>query len=116
MNEPLILTNPCSRTENVYSVLLVFETEVEHVTYTDPHTLIDITVPLLLFFSPAHLLLTKTYKHSRKMASSFTRLISGRNTAVLLASLGAGTMATGFLLSENSTLAAETKKKLYPPR
>lgn len=50
------------------------------------------------------------------MASSFTRLISGRNTAVLLASLGAGTMATGFLLSENSTLAAETKKKLYPPR
>lgn len=50
------------------------------------------------------------------MASSFTRLISGRNTAVLLASLGAGTMATGFLLSENSTLAAEAKKKLYPPR
>uniref|UniRef100_A0A8C3A6U5 Creatine kinase S-type, mitochondrial n=1 Tax=Cyclopterus lumpus TaxID=8103 RepID=A0A8C3A6U5_CYCLU len=33
------------------------------------------------------------------MANSFTRLISGRNTAVLLAGLGAGTMATGFLLS-----------------
>uniref|UniRef100_A0AAX7VTK2 Creatine kinase S-type, mitochondrial n=1 Tax=Astatotilapia calliptera TaxID=8154 RepID=A0AAX7VTK2_ASTCA len=48
------------------------------------------------------------------MASSFTRLISKRNTAVLLASLGAGT--AGFLLSENSSLAAEAKKKLYPPR
>uniref|UniRef100_A0A8C3A6C1 Creatine kinase S-type, mitochondrial n=1 Tax=Cyclopterus lumpus TaxID=8103 RepID=A0A8C3A6C1_CYCLU len=33
------------------------------------------------------------------MANSFTRLISGRNTAVLLAGLGAGTMATGFLLT-----------------
>lgn len=51
----------------------------------------------------------------RKMASSFTRLISGRNTAALLASLGAGTVATGFLLSDSS-LAAEAKKKLYPPR
>lgn len=51
---------------------------------------------------------------SRKMASSFTRLISKRNTAVLLAGLGAGT--AGFLLSENSSLAAEAKKKLYPPR
>lgn len=50
------------------------------------------------------------------MASTFTRLISGRNTAVLLASLGAGTVATGLLLSENSTLAAEAKKMLYPPR
>ncbi|CAI5667648.1 unnamed protein product [Oreochromis niloticus] len=47
------------------------------------------------------------------MASSFTRLISKRNTAVLLAGLGAGT--AGFLLSENSSLAAEAKKKLYPP-
>eukprot|EP00064_Thunnus_orientalis_P019524 superscaffoldBa00004924_g19646 len=49
------------------------------------------------------------------MASSFTRLMSGRNTAVLLASLGAGTVATGFMLSENNSLAAEMKKKLYPP-
>ncbi|MEQ2171235.1 hypothetical protein GOODEAATRI_008568 [Goodea atripinnis] len=44
------------------------------------------------------------------------RLISSRSTAVLLASLGAGTMATGVLLNENSSLAAEAKKKLYPPR
>lgn len=50
------------------------------------------------------------------MANSFTRLMSRRNAAVVLASLGAGTMATGFLMSENGTLAADTKKKLYPPR
>lgn len=50
------------------------------------------------------------------MASSFTRFISGRNAAVLLASLGAGTMATGFLLGESGSLAAEGRTKLYPPR
>ncbi|KAK7895471.1 hypothetical protein WMY93_020796 [Mugilogobius chulae] len=49
------------------------------------------------------------------MASSFTRLMSGRNKAVLLAGLGAGTMATGFLLSESSPLSADLKTKLYPP-
>lgn len=65
--------------------------------------------------SPPSAYLLPTKDTSRKMANSFTRLISGRNTAVLLASLGAGTMATGLLLSENN-LAAEAKKKLYPPR
>ncbi|XP_024918290.1 creatine kinase, mitochondrial 2a (sarcomeric) isoform X1 [Cynoglossus semilaevis] len=49
------------------------------------------------------------------MASSFTRLISGRNSAVLLASLGVGTIASGYLLSENSSLVADAKNKLYPP-
>ncbi|XP_061589981.1 creatine kinase, mitochondrial 2a (sarcomeric) isoform X1 [Cololabis saira] len=49
------------------------------------------------------------------MANSFRRLVSGRNTAMLMASLGAGTLATGFLLNENSSLLADTKKKLYPP-
>uniref|UniRef100_A0A3Q3KJD8 Creatine kinase S-type, mitochondrial n=1 Tax=Monopterus albus TaxID=43700 RepID=A0A3Q3KJD8_MONAL len=49
------------------------------------------------------------------MASSFTRLISRRSTAALLASLGAGTMATGWLLSENRSLAAQARNKLYPP-
>ncbi|XP_033951801.1 creatine kinase, mitochondrial 2a (sarcomeric) isoform X1 [Pseudochaenichthys georgianus] len=48
------------------------------------------------------------------MAGSFTRMIGGRNGAVLLASLGAGTMATGFLMSDNP-LAAEVRTKLYPP-
>ncbi|KAM8854168.1 creatine kinase, mitochondrial 2a (sarcomeric) isoform 1-T1 [Synchiropus picturatus] len=44
-----------------------------------------------------------------------SRLISGRHTAALLASLGVGTMATGFLLSDSSPLAADSKTKLYPP-
>ncbi|XP_077353923.1 creatine kinase, mitochondrial 2a (sarcomeric) isoform X2 [Festucalex cinctus] len=50
------------------------------------------------------------------MANSFTRLMSGRNTAAaLLATLGAGTVATGFLSSDGgSSLAAEARKKLYP--
>lgn len=68
-----------------------------------------------MFFSTVHFASNKETQSSRKMASSFTRLISGRNTAVLLASLGAGTAATGFLWSDSS-LAAEAKKKLYPPR
>lgn len=41
-------------------------------------------------------------------------MMSGRNTAVILASVGAGTLASGYLLSD-STAAAE-RRKLYPPR
>ncbi|KAI1900430.1 hypothetical protein AGOR_G00049860 [Albula goreensis] len=50
------------------------------------------------------------------MASAFTRMMSGRNTAVMLASLGAGTLASGYLLSDsaNTPLAAAEKKKMYP--
>uniref|UniRef100_A0A667WBW7 Creatine kinase S-type, mitochondrial n=1 Tax=Myripristis murdjan TaxID=586833 RepID=A0A667WBW7_9TELE len=47
------------------------------------------------------------------MAAPFTRMMSGRNSAVLLASLGAGTLASGYLLTD-STAAAE-RKRLYPP-
>ncbi|KAG9353584.1 hypothetical protein JZ751_011704 [Albula glossodonta] len=47
------------------------------------------------------------------MASSFTRMISGRNTAMVLASLGAGTLAAGYAMTD--TAAAEEKRKLYPP-
>ncbi|KAG7476920.1 hypothetical protein MATL_G00087890 [Megalops atlanticus] len=47
------------------------------------------------------------------MASSFTRMLSGRNTAVLLASLGAGTLATGYAMSDSAV--AEERRKLYPP-
>ncbi|KAM4576483.1 creatine kinase U-type, mitochondrial-like [Odontesthes bonariensis] len=46
------------------------------------------------------------------MANSFTRMMSGRNTAVIMA-MGAGTLASGYLLSD-STAAAE-RNKLYPP-
>lgn len=48
------------------------------------------------------------------MASTFTRLLAGRNTAVMLASLGASTLAGGYLMSDNS-LVAEARTKLYPP-
>uniref|UniRef100_A0A8C4IEI6 Creatine kinase S-type, mitochondrial n=1 Tax=Dicentrarchus labrax TaxID=13489 RepID=A0A8C4IEI6_DICLA len=49
------------------------------------------------------------------MANSFTRMMSGRNTAtaVMLASVGAGTLVSGYLFSD-STAAAE-RKRLYPP-
>ncbi|KAG9262962.1 creatine kinase, mitochondrial 2a (sarcomeric) [Astyanax mexicanus] len=49
------------------------------------------------------------------MASSFTKLLSGRNTSLLLASLGAGTIAAGYLLRENARISAEERRKLYPP-
>ncbi|XP_028852804.1 creatine kinase S-type, mitochondrial isoform X1 [Denticeps clupeoides] len=48
------------------------------------------------------------------MASSFTRMLSGRNAAVVLASLGAGTLASGYMLSDSGVAAAE-RKKMYPP-
>lgn len=47
------------------------------------------------------------------MASSFTRVISGRNTAVMLA-MGAGTLTSGYLLSDN--MEAAERRRLYPPR
>ncbi|XP_053276854.1 creatine kinase U-type, mitochondrial [Pleuronectes platessa] len=48
------------------------------------------------------------------MANSFTRMMSGRSTAVLLASIGAGTLASGYLLCDSSAAAAE-RRRLYPP-
>lgn len=67
------------------------------------------------FFFDSSFVSFKELPTIRKMAGSFTRMIGGRNGAVLLASLGAGTMATGFLMSDNP-LAAEVRTKLYPPR
>ncbi|TNN47378.1 Creatine kinase S-type, mitochondrial [Liparis tanakae] len=49
------------------------------------------------------------------MASSFTRMLSGRHTAVILASIGAGTLASGYLLGDHVVAAAE-RTRLYPPR
>ncbi|XP_072515754.1 creatine kinase, mitochondrial 2a (sarcomeric) [Salminus brasiliensis] len=49
------------------------------------------------------------------MASSFTKLLTGRNTSLLLASLGAGTIAAGYLMRENAKISAAEKRKLYPP-
>lgn len=48
------------------------------------------------------------------MASPFARVMSGRNKAVMLASVGAGALTSAYLLSD-STIAAE-KRRLYPAR
>ncbi|XP_064152543.1 creatine kinase S-type, mitochondrial-like [Anguilla rostrata] len=48
------------------------------------------------------------------MANSFTRMISGQNTAAVMAGLGA--LASGFLLSKaDDTLSAGERRKMYPP-
>ncbi|XP_052411446.1 creatine kinase S-type, mitochondrial isoform X2 [Carassius gibelio] len=48
------------------------------------------------------------------MASMFTRVLSGRNTAVIMASLGAGSLVSSYIMTESGVSAGE-KKKLYPP-
>ncbi|KAI2664408.1 Creatine kinase S-type, mitochondrial [Labeo rohita] len=48
------------------------------------------------------------------MASMFTRVLSGRNTAVIMAGLGAGTLVSSYIMTESGASAGE-KKKLYPP-
>ncbi|XP_056275991.1 creatine kinase U-type, mitochondrial-like isoform X2 [Pseudoliparis swirei] len=55
-----------------------------------------------------------TNKEHVTMANSFTRMMSGRHTAVILASIGAGTLASGYLLSDHVVAAAE-RTRLYPP-
>uniref|UniRef100_W5MDE5 Creatine kinase S-type, mitochondrial n=1 Tax=Lepisosteus oculatus TaxID=7918 RepID=W5MDE5_LEPOC len=49
------------------------------------------------------------------MASTFSRMLTGRKTAVLLASLGAGALATGYLVSDTNQAAHLERRKLYPP-
>ncbi|CAM9225163.1 unnamed protein product [Lampetra planeri] len=48
------------------------------------------------------------------MANSFTRMVSARNTAAMLVGLGAGSLASGYLLSDGA--AAADRKRLFPPR
>lgn len=48
------------------------------------------------------------------MANPFVRAMSGRNKAVMLASVGAGALTSAYLLGD-STMAAE-KRRLYPAR
>ncbi|XP_039531310.1 creatine kinase, mitochondrial 2a (sarcomeric) isoform X1 [Pimephales promelas] len=47
------------------------------------------------------------------MASSFAKMMSSRG--LLMASIGAGAMATGYLLSDSAAISAEQRRKLYPP-
>ncbi|KAG1957065.1 creatine kinase S-type, mitochondrial isoform X2 [Pimephales promelas] len=49
------------------------------------------------------------------MASMFTRMLSGRNVAVIMASLGAGTLVSSYVTMTESRISAGEKKKLYPP-
>ncbi|MBN3317597.1 KCRS kinase, partial [Atractosteus spatula] len=49
------------------------------------------------------------------MASTFSRMLTGRKTAVLLASLGASALATGYLVSDTNQAAHLERRKLYPP-
>ncbi|XP_016383439.1 creatine kinase U-type, mitochondrial-like isoform X1 [Sinocyclocheilus rhinocerous] len=49
------------------------------------------------------------------MASMFTRVLSGRNTAVIMAGLGAGTLVSSYIMMTGSGVSAGEKKKLYPP-
>lgn len=57
---------------------------------------------------------SRRYPKAASMANSFTRVMCGRNKAVMMASLGAGTLASAYLLSDGA--AAAERKKLYPPR
>ncbi|XP_041100528.1 creatine kinase S-type, mitochondrial [Polyodon spathula] len=49
------------------------------------------------------------------MASTFSRVLTGRRTAMLLASLGTGALATGYLMSNINYARAIERRKLYPP-
>uniref|UniRef100_A0A671PNJ0 Creatine kinase S-type, mitochondrial n=1 Tax=Sinocyclocheilus anshuiensis TaxID=1608454 RepID=A0A671PNJ0_9TELE len=49
------------------------------------------------------------------MASSFAKVMSSRTTGLLMASLGAGAVATGYLMSDNAAVSADQRRKLYPP-
>ncbi|KAK7125316.1 hypothetical protein R3I93_020864 [Phoxinus phoxinus] len=47
------------------------------------------------------------------MASSFAKMMSSRG--LLMASIGAGAVASGYLLSDGAAISAEQRRKLYPP-
>lgn len=49
------------------------------------------------------------------MANPFTRVMSGRNTALMLASMGAGVLASGYMFTESNATAAAERRRLYPP-
>uniref|UniRef100_A0A673LQ93 Creatine kinase S-type, mitochondrial n=1 Tax=Sinocyclocheilus rhinocerous TaxID=307959 RepID=A0A673LQ93_9TELE len=42
-------------------------------------------------------------------------VMSSRTTGLLMASLGAGVVATGYLMSDNAAVSADQRRKLYPP-
>lgn len=51
------------------------------------------------------------------MASTFSKLLTGRNASLLFATLGTGALTTGYLLNkQNVCAAAREQHKLFPPR
>ena len=50
------------------------------------------------------------------MANPFARLMSGRNTALMLAGVGAGALASGYMITDGSAVAHAEKRRLFPPR
>lgn len=50
------------------------------------------------------------------MASTFSKLLTGRNASLLLATLGTSALTTGYLLNrQNVCAAAQEQRKLFPP-
>ncbi|KAG2466500.1 KCRS kinase, partial [Polypterus senegalus] len=49
------------------------------------------------------------------MASTFSRMLMGRKTAMLLASLGTGALASGYLMSDVNHAAVIDRTKIFPP-
>ncbi|KAK7934463.1 hypothetical protein WMY93_005359 [Mugilogobius chulae] len=84
----------------------------------DPSRLIRVCLQCLLSSQPQWTLSLQAdlNTHLRvTMANPFTRMMSCRNTAVMLASVGAGALVTGYKLTESSATAATERKRLYPP-
>uniref|UniRef100_A0A8C2RYJ7 Creatine kinase S-type, mitochondrial n=1 Tax=Capra hircus TaxID=9925 RepID=A0A8C2RYJ7_CAPHI len=51
------------------------------------------------------------------MASTFSKLLTGRNASLLFATLGTGALTTGYLLNkQNVCAAAREQHRLFPPR
>uniref|UniRef100_A0A8D1V336 Creatine kinase S-type, mitochondrial n=1 Tax=Sus scrofa TaxID=9823 RepID=A0A8D1V336_PIG len=51
------------------------------------------------------------------MASTFSKLLTGRNASLLFATLGTGALTTGYLMNQRSVCAeAREQHRLFPPR
>jgi hypothetical protein len=58
-------------------------------------------------------------RHSpkKKMASIFSKLLTGRNASLLFATMGTSALTTGYLLNRQKVCAeAREQHKLFPPR
>lgn len=61
-------------------------------------------------------LLPDTHPRGR-MASVFSKLLTGRNASLLLATVGTGALTTGYLLNRQNLCAeARGQHRLFPPR